>query len=135
MFKIAFSLLFLTPFANARTEHCSLNFAKKFTDAVTAIEIKENKYGKGKRVFKRGESHEFTVEYLNEQIRLLGKDNYASKKYIDMREELEADKDLHIYYLQYTWDADNHLDLGFYYSVRLSNYDSGCTLKNLKTDI
>jgi len=135
MYKIAFSLLFLTSFANAKTEHCSLSLAKKFTDGVTAVEIKENKYGKGKRVFKRGESREYTVAYLDEQIRLLGETTAAAKRYIDMKKELEADEDLHIYYLQYTWEADNNLDLGFYYSVRLSNYSSGCTLKNLKTDI
>jgi len=124
--------LLLASAAAQGADNCSIGLADKFAKGVIAVEVKENNYRAGRLIFTRSASKEMTVDYLNEQIRLIGERGAA--KYIAYKQEVEANPDLHIYRLQYKWKADNGLDLGFYYLAHLSNYSSGCTLKKLVND-
>lgn len=126
------AILFLASASANAADHCSLGLAKKFADGIIAVEVKENNYRPGRLIFQRSASHEYTVQYLNEQIRLMGE--RSAGRYIAYRQELEANPSLHIYNLQYKWKADDGLDLGFYYVVYTSNYDRGCTIKKLLND-
>lgn len=113
-------------------ETCSLGQAKKFTDAIIAVEVEENNYRPGKLVFKRSESKEYTLDYLNEQIDLLGED--SAQKFIEYKNELVQNPELQIFRLKYKWDADDNNDLGFYYIVKVRAYDRGCALKGILSD-
>lgn len=132
-FMILFQLLALGvgAFAANGDDKCSLGLAKKFTDAIIAVEVEENSYRPGKLVFKRSESQEYTLDYLNEQIDLVGD---TGGKYASYRDELVKHPNRHIYRMKYKWDADDNLDLGFYYIVKLNAYDGGCALDSIVGD-
>jgi hypothetical protein len=111
---------------------CSIGLAKKFADGIIAVELEENPYSSGRLIFNRSESYEYTLAYLEKQIDLIGES--SENKYTKLKQEIASHPRIHIYRLKYTWDADNKLDLGFYYYVRLNNYERGCALESIIAD-
>lgn len=116
------------------TDKCKLGLAKKFADGIIAVDVKENKYRPGRLIFERRNSHEYTPEWLKEQIGFCGEGSACAKKYSAILQEIEANSNLHVYSLQYQWKADDNINLGFYYTVRTKNYGRGCALESLTQD-
>lgn len=132
MKKMILAVGFLTAFSSAAfaADHCSMGLAKKFADGVIAVEMKDTKMD-GQVIFQRSNSHEYTMEWLNEQLRMNAD---PSGQYLKIKNEITDRPDLHVYYLQYQLKRDNGNHLAFYYKIYLKNYDYGCTLQNLSAD-
>jgi hypothetical protein len=122
--------LIALPALAADREHCSINVAKRFADAV--IEADRTVNGdSGHVVWKRSLSREYTIPWCEEQARL-GADPRG--EYKKMAEEMKAHPDYRFYRLQYSVVEESGNNTAYYWKLHLKNYDRGCALENLISD-
>jgi hypothetical protein len=116
--------------AAADRENCSINVAKRFADGVIAADRKTNG-DSGVVVYQRSKSVTYTIENLEERIRL-GSDTTGAYK--RMRDEMIAHPDYRFYSLQYQVREQSGNHTAYYWKVHLKNYDRGCALESIISD-